>query len=235
MQRRTFLKWSLGTGALAALGMVGWGCSRSDRGAAPPFRLPDLPYARTALEPHISAETLRFHYGQHHRGYVERANRLVEGTAHAKRSLLETMRKSHTPEGRAQSPLFNNAAQVFNHTFYWNSMTPEGGGPPQGLMAEWIDKSFGSYPAFRNAFSEAALSQFGSGWIWLVLAEGRLAVQATDNAETPILQGHQPLLVLDVWEHAYYLDYQHRRDRYVDAFLDHLIHWEFAANNLGET
>ena len=235
MQRRTFLKWSLGTGALAALGMVGWGCSRSDRGDAQPFRLPDLPYERTALEPHISAETLRFHYGQHHRGYVARANRLVEGTAHAKRSLLETMRKSHTPEGRAQSPLFNNAAQVFNHTFYWNSMTPEGGGPPQGLMAEWIDKSFGSYPAFRNAFSEAALSQFGSGWIWLVLAEGRLAVQAMDNAETPILQGHQPLLVLDVWEHAYYLDYQHRRDRYVDAFLDHLIHWEFAANNLGET
>ena len=233
MQRRTFLKWSLGTGAMAALGMVGWGCSRSDDGRHP-LRLPALPYEMAALEPHISTETLRLHYGKHHRGYVDRTNRLLAGTAYAQSPLLETMRRSHRTDSCEQSPLFNNAAQVFNHTFYWNSMSPEGGGPPRGLMAEWIDKSFGGYPAFRKAFSEAALGHFASGWIWLVLAEGQLAVAATGNAEAPILQDRQPLLVLDVWEHAYYLDYQNRRDRYVAAFLDHLVNWKFAADNLGQ-
>lgn len=235
MQRRTFLKWSLGTGALTALAMTGWGCSGEGREAEPALRLPDLPYATTALEPHISAETLRFHYGKHHRGYVDNANRLLQGTPLAQAALVDVLRKSHQNGGCEQSPIFNNAAQVYNHTFYWNSMTPEGGGgPPEGLMAEWITKSFGSYASFREAFRDAALHRFASGWVWLVLTEGRLAVTATPNAETPVVEDLQPLLVLDVWEHAYYLDYQNRRDRYVEAFLDHLVDWEFAADNLGE-
>jgi Fe-Mn family superoxide dismutase len=147
---------------------------------------------------------------------------------------MEVMRSAHQPGGCEQPPMFNNAAQVYNHTFYWNSMTPEGGGPPSGLIAEWIDRSFGGYPAFRKAFSDAAAERFASGWVWLVVSEGGLAVAATPNADTPIVHGLQPLLVLDVWEHAYYLDYQNRRDRYVAAFLDHLVNWQFAAANLAE-
>lgn len=234
MERRTFLKWSLGTGALTAAALLGWGCSREDGSIDQPFRLPTLPYGMKALEPYLSEETLRYHYGKHHRGYVDNANRLVHGTRLEKLSLLEVMRQSNQPKACVQTPVFNNTAQVFNHTFYWNSMKPAGGGAPEGLMAEWIDKSFGSYKAFRKAFTEAALTRFASGWAWLVINESRLEVVATPNAQTPVVQAMQPLLVLDVWEHAYYLDYKNNREAYVKAFLDHLVNWEFAANNLGE-
>lgn len=234
MQRRTFLKWSIGTGALTALALTGWGCARDDGNGDRPIPLPTLPYAQDALEPHLSEETLRYHYGKHHRGYVDNANRLVRDAGMEKHTLLDIMRQTHQPKACAQSALFNNAAQVFNHTFYWNSMKPEGGGAPDGLMAEWLAKSFGGYDAFRESFIQAALARFASGWVWLVLDQGRLEVMATPNAETPLVQKRQPLLVLDVWEHAYYLDYRNRRGAYVEAFLDHLVNWDFAANNLGE-
>ena len=233
MQRRTFLKWSIGTGTLTVLSLMGWGCSRDDN-TGQPIRLPSLPYDAGALEPYLSTDTLRLHYGKHHLGYAERVNRLVQGTSFAKLPLMETMRRSYQVGACEQSAIFNNAAQVYNHTFYWNSMRPQGGGAPGGLMAEWLDKSFGGYKTFRETFTETALRRFASGWVWLVLNEGQLAVMATGNAETPFVQGLQPLLVLDVWEHAYYLDYQNRRDRYVEAFLDHLVNWDFAADNLGE-
>jgi Fe-Mn family superoxide dismutase len=234
MERRVFLKWSIGTGTLAALALMGWGCSRDDKDSGASIRLSALPYEQGALAPYLSADTLRLHYGKHHRGYAEQANHLVQETALAKLSLLELVRKSYKTGACEQPAIFNNAAQVYNHTFYWNSMRPQGGGPPSGLMAEWLDKSFGGYQAFRKAFTEAALGRFASGWVWLVLAEGQLTVVATGNADTPVVHGLQPLLVLDVWEHAYYLDYQNRRDRYVEAFLDHLVNWDFAAHNLGD-
>ncbi|MGD9332074.1 MAG: Fe-Mn family superoxide dismutase [Desulfobacterales bacterium] len=235
MQRRAFLKWSVGAGALTALGLVGWGCTRDDDDTDQPIRLPRLPYGEDELAPYLSEETLRLHYAQHHRGYVRKANRLVRDTRLEKLPLVEIMRQSYRPKACQQNDIFNNAAQVFNHTFYWNSMKPNGGGPPDGLMAEWLEKSFGSYEAFRKAFMAAALNRFGSGWAWLVLNQGQLEVLNTINAKSPIVGGMQPLLVLDVWEHAYYLDYQNRRDKYIDAFLDHLVDWGFAVNNLGET
>lgn len=234
MQRRAFLKWSIGAGTMAALGLTILSCSRSQEDGNQPFRLPSLPYAMDALGPHLSEETLRIHYGKHHRGYVANTNRLVADTNLAKKTLIEIMRQSYQPQACRQSSIFNNAAQVYNHTFYWNSMTPEGGGEPGGLMLEWVDKSFGSYADFRKTFSDKARTQFASGWTWLVLQDGKLQVLNTPNADTPIVHGIEPLLVLDVWEHAYYLDYKNRRDQYIDVFFDHLINWEFAANNLGE-
>ena len=234
MERRTFLKWSLSVGALAALEVTGWGCSRDQKSMSHPIRLPALPYKLDALAPYLSEETLRFHYGKHHKGYVSNANRLVTDTRLENLSLTEMMRETFQPKTCEQSAIFNNAAQVFNHTFYWNSMKPGGGGAPAGLMEEWLTTSFGSYKSFREAFMDAARGRFASGWIWLVRKEGQLTVVDTANAVTPSVQGMQPLLVLDVWEHAYYLDYQNQRDKYVEAFLDHLINWEFAASNLGE-
>lgn len=235
MQRRTFLKWSISVGALTALGMTGWGCSRDQGDAHQTIRLPSLPYKRNALEPYLSAETLRYHYGKHHKGYVNNANHLVADTRMTKLSLVEIMRQAFQPRACQQNAIFNNAAQVYNHTFYWNSMSPGGGGSPDGLMKEWLDKSFGSYKDFREAFLDVARGRFASGWTWLVLKDGKLDVISTANAVSPIVQGVQPLLVLDVWEHAYYLDYKNQRVKYIEAFLDHLVNWEFAANNLGET
>jgi Fe-Mn family superoxide dismutase len=234
MQRRSFLKWSLYAGALTTLGLAGFSCSRDPEMADQPFQLPRLPYDLDALEPYLSEKTLKYHYGQHHRGYVGNANRLVSDTSLSKHTLTDVIRKSFQPKASAQNKIFNNTAQVYNHTIYWNSLTPAGGGAPDGLMAEWIDKSFGSYRAFRKIFSTKAHDHFASGWIWLVLNGGKLEVISTTNAETPIVYGMQPLLVLDVWEHAYYLDYQNQRDQYVQAFLDHLINWPFAVNNIGE-
>ncbi len=234
MQRRAFLKWSFGAAAMATFGLTPFGCSRDPENSNQPFQLPSLPYALDALEPYISEETLRIHYGKHHRGYVANTNHLVANTSLAKRTLIEIMRQSFEPKACRQSSIFNNTAQVYNHTIYWNSMTPEGGGEPGGLMLEWIEKSFGSFSVFRETFSNKARKQFASGWTWLVLLDGKLQVLTTANAETPIVHGIQPLLVLDVWEHAYYLDYKNRRDQYIDVFFDHLINWEFAANNLGE-
>ena len=196
-----------------------------------PISLPDLPYAKDALAPHISAQTLEFHYGKHHAGYVTKLNGMIEGSDLADASLEDIIRASAGDSTR--SGLFNNAAQIWNHTFYWNSMTPNGGGKPTGELAELIDRDFGSFDAFADAFAAAGAGQFGSGWAWLVLADGKLDVRKTLNAETPLTEaGVTPLLTMDVWEHAYYLDFQNRRPDYISAFLGKLVNWDFAAANL---
>ena len=195
------------------------------------FTLPDLPYAKDALAPHISSETLDFHHGKHHNAYVNNLNGLVEGTDMASKSLEDIIQDM---AGKAdKAGIFNNAAQIWNHTFYWQSMRPNGGGAPTGKLAEMIDRDFGSFDAFKDAFAKAGATQFGSGWAWLVLADGKLDVRKTLNAETPLTEaGVTPLLTMDVWEHAYYLDFQNRRPDYISTFLDHLVNWEFAAENL---
>jgi len=193
------------------------------------FTLPDLPYARDALAPHISPETLDFHHGKHHKAYVDKANELVKGTE-LDGANLETVIRSAWKAGN--TALFNNAAQIWNHTFYWNSMSPKGGGKPSGKVAEAIDRDFGSFEKFAEAFKAAGAGQFGSGWAWLVVKGGKLEVRKTANAETPITEaGVTPLLTMDVWEHAYYLDFQNRRPDYMGAFLEHLVNWDFAAEN----
>lgn len=193
------------------------------------FQLPDLPYAQDALEPHISSETLSFHYGKHHNAYVGKLNDLVKDTDLADKSLEDIMRATAGEAGKAG--VFNNAAQVWNHTFYWNSMTPNGGGEPSGALAAKIDEDFGSFDAFREAFTNAGATQFGSGWAWLILKNGKLEVTKTANADCPLTDGATPLLTMDVWEHAYYLDYQNRRPDYMSTFLDKLVNWAFAEEN----
>ncbi|MCC5995497.1 MAG: superoxide dismutase [Oceanicaulis sp.] len=193
------------------------------------FTLPDLPYARDALAPHISPETLDFHHGKHHKAYVDKANDLVKGTD-LEGADLETVIRSAWKAGN--TALFNNAAQIWNHSFYWNSMSPKGGGKPSGRLAEAIGRDFGSFEKFAEAFKAAGAGQFGSGWAWLVVKDAKLEVRKTGNAETPITEaGVTPLLTMDVWEHAYYLDFQNRRPDYIGAFLEHLVNWEFAAEN----
>lgn len=187
--------------------------------------LPELPYAQNSLEPHISANTLSFHYGKHHNAYVTNLNKLIPGTEFEKLSLEEIVKKS-------SGPIFNNAAQVWNHTFYWHSMKPSGGGMPSGELAAKIVADFGSFDKFKEEFTAASTTQFGSGWAWLVLDKGgKLKVTKTPNAETPLTTGDVALLTIDVWEHAYYLDYQNRRPDYIATFLDKLVNWEFAAKN----
>jgi Fe-Mn family superoxide dismutase len=186
-----------------------------------------LPYAKDALEPHISARTLEFHYEKHHRGYFEKLRKAVEGTPEARRSLEDLILD-------AEGDLFNNAAQVWNHDFYWRSMRPGGGGEPPHALRDVLANRFGSFEAFRQQFAEAATGEFGSGWAWLVRDRyGRLRVQSSSDAENPLREGFEPLLTLDVWEHAYYLDYQNERGRYVERFLDHLVDWDFVVDNLG--
>ncbi len=197
---------------------------------APAFTLPALPYAQDALEPHISARTLSVHHGKHHQAYVDNLNKLVAGTPMADLPLEEIIRR--TAGKPDQTGLFNNAAQVWNHTFFWNSMQPNGGGAPTGKLAERINASFGGFDAFKTAFSEAAMTQFGSGWAWLVQEGDTLKIVKTSNADTPLAHGQTALLTCDVWEHAYYLDYQNRRKDFVQAFLDHLANWDFAASQL---
>ena len=193
------------------------------------FALPDLPYSKDALAPHISADTLDFHHGKHHKTYVDKANAALEGSAYEGLSLEETVAKSWAAKDMG---MFNNAAQIWNHTFYWNSMSPNGGGKPTGALAEAIDASFGSYENFVKEFTGAGATQFGSGWAWLVAKDGKLEVRKTLNAETPLTEeGVTPLLTMDVWEHAYYLDYQNRRPDYMGAFLENLVNWDFAAKN----
>jgi Fe-Mn family superoxide dismutase len=187
--------------------------------------LPALPYADDALDPHITAHTISFHYGKHHAAYVNNLNGLIDGTDLADASLEEII-DAADPGG-----LYNNAAQVWNHTFYWESMSPNGGGAPSGDLAAAIDSSFGSYDAFREQFTADAVGNFGSGWTWLVKEGDGVAIVKTDDADTPIKHGQTPLLTIDVWEHAYYLDYQNARPAYVAAFLDHLVNWDFAAAN----
>ena len=186
--------------------------------------LPQLPYERDALEPHISSETLDYHYGKHHQAYVNNLNKLVAGTAHENAS-LEAIVKDST------GGMFNNAAQVWNHTFYWQSLSPSGGGEPTGALAERIVADFGSVETFKQQFAAAAIGQFGSGWAWLVQRDdGSLAITTTSNAETPLTGADTPLMTCDVWEHAYYVDRRNDRGAYVNAFWN-LVNWQFAADN----
>jgi len=188
-------------------------------------KLPELPYAKTALAPHISAETLEYHYGKHHATYVANLNKLVAGTEFAEASLEDIVKK-------ATGGVFNNAAQVWNHSFYWNCLSPKGGGEPSGALADAIAKNFTSFAAFKEKLTNAAITQFGSGWAWLVKnPDGSLAVEQTSNAATPLKDGKKPLLTVDVWEHAYYIDYRNARPAYLEAFWK-LVNWDFASGNL---
>ena len=199
--------------------------------AATPVVLPPLPWADSALAPVISANTIGFHYGKHHQGYVTNLNKLIAGTPLADQELAQIVR---TTAGKAeQAAIFNNAAQVCNHTFYWQSLKPGGGGEPPAALKAKMEASFGSVDACRQELTKAATTQFGSGWAWLVAEGDALKVVKTGNAETPLTSGMKPLVTIDVWEHAYYLDYQNRRADYVAAVLDKLINWEFALQNLG--
>ncbi len=189
------------------------------------FELPALPYAKDALAPHISAETIEYHYGKHHKAYVDNLNKLVAGTEYEGKSLEDIIRS-------ATGGIFNNAAQVWNHTFYWNCLSPNGGGEPSGALADAIAKAFGSFADFKEKFSTTAITTFGSGWAWLVKKpDGSLAVTSTSNAGNPLTDGDKPLLTCDVWEHAYYIDYRNARPKYVEAFWN-LVNWEFVASNL---
>jgi superoxide dismutase, Fe-Mn family len=194
------------------------------------FELPPLPYAGNALEPYMSARTLEFHHGKHHKAYVDNLNGLVKGTGFESATLEDIVRDAY--EGKEHQKIFNNAAQIWNHTFFWNGMKPGGGGKPTGDLAAQIDKAFGDYATFATKFKEAAVGQFGSGWAWLALVDGKLMITQTSNAVTPLAMGQKPLLTCDVWEHAYYIDYQNRRGDMVQAFLDHLVNWDFVAKNL---
>ena len=188
-------------------------------------KLPELPYAKEALVPRISAETLEYHHDKHHRAYVDNLNKLIAGTEFEKIALEDIIEK-------ASGGIFNNAAQVWNHTFYWNCLSPKGGGTPSGAVASAIEKDFGSFAEFKDRFRNAAVTLFGSGWAWLVKNPGgSLAVEATSNAGNPLTQGKEPLLTCDVWEHAYYIDYRNARAKYVEAFWD-LVNWEFVRSNL---
>ena len=196
-----------------------------------PLSLSSLPYDEEALAPVISARTISYHYGKHHAGYVANLGRLVAGTAMEDQLLEEIILATAGRSDRAE--VFNNAAQVWNHTFYWNSLSPKGGGEPPATLKAKMEQSFGSVDACKDALAAAATSQFGSGWAWLTEDKGRLSVMKTANAETPMTEGVKPLLTIDVWEHAYYLDYQNRRADYAKAVLDNLVNWDFAAKNLG--
>jgi Fe-Mn family superoxide dismutase len=199
---------------------------------AEPFALPPLPYADSALAPVISAQTISFHYGKHHKAYVDNLNKLVPGTDLEGKTLEEIIVATAGKPDRAG--IFNNAAQVWNHTFYWNCLKPNGGGAPTGELAKKIDAAFGSFDNFKKEFANAALTQFGSGWAWLVAEAGAVKLVKTGNAEVPFTKGQKPLLTIDVWEHAYYLDYQNRRADYANALIDKLLNWDFAAANLAK-
>jgi superoxide dismutase, Fe-Mn family len=194
------------------------------------FILPKLPYAQDALEPHISAETLALHHGKHHKIYVDTLNKLLKGDALESLPLDDVIHQSHGIAAR--QTIFNNAAQSWNHDFYWKSMKPDGGGPPTGDIKIFIEREFGDTDAFHAAFSDTAAKHFGSGWVWLVVTDGEVGIMATHNAELPPLNIRTPLLCCDLWEHAYYVDYQNRRADFVTAFLDHLANWDFANTNL---
>jgi Fe-Mn family superoxide dismutase len=191
------------------------------------FTLPDLPYPKDALQPGLSSETLEFHHGKHHATYVDTLNKLIEGTEHAGKSLEEIIKSS-------EGPLFNNAAQVWNHTFYWNCMKPGGGGEPQAQLRSVIERDLGSFEKFKEEFTQAGLTQFGSGWAWLVLENGALKVAKTPNAENPMVKNQTALLTMDVWEHAYYIDYRNKRADYIATFLADLVNWDFVAENLNK-
>lgn len=189
------------------------------------FTLPELPYEKDALAPHISAETLDYHHGKHHQAYVNNLNQLITDSEFANKSLEEIIKS-------ASGGVFNNAAQVWNHTFYWHCLSPNGGGEPQGVVADAINQAFGSFQAFKEEFSKTAATTFGSGWAWLVKdKEGKLRIISTSNADTPMTSGLKALLTCDVWEHAYYIDYRNARPNYIQAFWS-LVNWDFVAKNL---
>lgn len=188
------------------------------------FTLPELPYSKDALQPHISAETLEYHYGKHHKAYLDKLNAAVEGSPNAEKSLEDIIKSS-------EGGLFNNAAQVWNHTFYWNCLSPNGGGAPTGAVADAINGTFGDFETFKTKFTECALTTFGSGWAWLVKDGSKLDIVSTSNAGTPMTDGKTALLTCDVWEHAYYVDYRNARPKYVDAFWN-LVNWDHVVKNL---
>jgi Fe-Mn family superoxide dismutase len=189
------------------------------------FQLPELPFAADALAPHMSAETFEYHHGKHHNAYVTNLNKLIDGTENADKSLEEIIMS-------AGGGLFNNAAQHFNHSFFWNCLSPDGGGRPSGELAAAIERDFGSFDEFKAKFTSTAATQFGSGWGWLVEKDGKLDVMATANADLPMRHGAKALLTVDVWEHAYYIDYRNARPKFLEAFMDELVNWDFVAMNL---
>jgi len=212
------------------LGLSVFLSTRTASGGDRSYRPIKLPYAEDALDPYISARTIQFHYGKHHQGYADKLTGLVKGTEYEGKSLEEII-ASTAGKGGAVA-IFNNAAQIWNHDLFWRSMKPGGGGKPSGKLADLINASFGSFDSFKKEFTEAASSQFGSGWAWLVQDGNTLKVVKTGNADTPLTQGLKPLLTIDVWEHAYYLDYQNRRIDFIAAFLEHLVNWDSAASRL---
>lgn len=231
MNRRSFLLTAGGLCATLGMGVFPAGCAQSP--APSSLGLPALPYREDALEPVITRKTMEFHHGKHHKAYVDKTVELVKGTNLSGSSFLEIMKQTASAPDKVA--LFNNAAQSWNHDFYWKSLTPGGGGKPEGELASLVEKSFGSYENFQKEFANAAMTQFGSGWAWLVLDGDRLTVVKTSNADNPILKGQKPVLTIDVWEHAYYLDYQNRRSDYVNAVIDKLLNWKFAASNLSKS
>ena len=229
MQRRDFIAGSLvaGAGILLPSQQSLAAKPEAPKGATKmPFTQPPLPYGLDGLKPFLSEEQMHYHYNKHHAAYFKNLNGLVEGKPEASMALRDLVIKT-------SGPVFNNAAQVWNHTFYWNSMTPKGGGKPSGKLAEAIEKDFGGFDKFKAEFAATTIGQFASGWGWLVLDKDKLKIVRTGNADTPVAQNLKPLLTIDVWEHAYYLDYQNRRADYVNAVIDKLINWDFAAKNLG--
>jgi len=205
-------------------------CNISNQ-ASYPFILPDLPYSKDSFLPYFTAETFDYHHGGHHKSYVTNLNNLFKNDE----SLIgKTLEELITTSNNSNQAIFNNAAQIWNHTFFFHSIKPNGGGRPQGNVSERINKDFGSFENFATEFKQAATSQFGSGWVWLVVNDGRLQIVKTANAETPITKGLQPILACDVWEHAYYIDYRNRRPDYISIFIDHMINWEFVESNLSK-
>ena len=191
------------------------------------FTLPNLPYPKDALAPHTSAETLEYHHGKHHAAYVNKLNELTAGKPEAEKSLEDLIKATDVG-----TPIFNNAAQVWNHTFFWSCMKPNGGGAPTGDLAQAITRDFGSLDKFKEEFTNAAITQFGSGWAWLVLDGGKLSVMKTANADLPLKHGKKAILTVDVWEHAYYIDYRNARPKFVETFLSSLVNWDFVLETL---
>jgi len=227
LSRRGFLK----TAAAAGLVLMSGGLAFPGKAGAAAFTAPPLPYPENALEPYISARTVSFHYGKHTMGYFNNVNKLLEGNPLASLPLDKVFLKAASDP--AQIGVFRNAAQAWNHQFYWSCMAPGGGKTPNGKILDAINAAFGDFGTFRNQLAEAATTQFASGWAWLVEDKGALKVVKTPNAMNPMVDGAKPLLTIDVWEHAYYLDYQNRRGDYVTAFLDNLVNWDYVAKNMG--
>jgi Fe-Mn family superoxide dismutase len=228
--RRRFIGGAVAAGVGAAANFGASPLTAQTRGAMK-IELPPLPYPDTALAPYISQNTISFHYGKHHKAYVDNTLKMIAGTDLADASLEDVIKAAAGKPDR--KGLFNNSAQVWNHTFYWKSLSPKGGGEPGGKLMDRIKTDFGDFAKLKDELGKAAVTQFGSGWAWVVLDGGKLKVEQTANADNPMVAGKTPLLGIDVWEHAYYLDYQNKRPDYVTAVIDKLINWEFAAQNLG--